>query len=399
VIKVCHLITSLDLGGAEQALVNLIRELPQSHFRNEVVSLVEPGLFAEELRAAGIPVVSLDMPRGSPTVVGLGRLVRHLRTTKPTILQTWLYHADLLGTVARQFVPGLRLLWNVRCSDMVSAPGSQRLNRIMWLLARLSRQPDAVIANSESGKSFHENFGYAPRRWVQISNGVDTTRFRPRPDTRKELRARLGVDPQAYVIGMAARYHPMKDHQSFLQAAARFALAHPSARFVLCGKGCDNGNEHLMRMIAEAGLLGRVILLGIQRNVEMLYPCFDLLTLASAYGEGSPNVLLEAMACGVPCVSTDVGDSRQMIGDAGLVVVTRKDPGELAAAWETMASWDPVMLASRARCRAVDNFQIDQICLEYKMLYREIALSSLNPRLGRPNAESIKRLSKTSISN
>src|SRR3569832_1571609 len=325
-ISVCHLITSLDVGGAERALVQLVKRLPRSHFRSEVISLVKPGLFAEELEAAGIPVMGLDMPRGAPTIRGLLRLVRHLRATRPTILQTWMYHADLLGTVIQSFVPEMRLLWNLRCSDMVSAPESYKLKRIMWLLARLSGQPDATIVNSGSGKSFHETFGYLPRRWAQIGNGVDTTRFRPRSDeVRQEIRAKLGIDRQAYVIGMTARYHSMKDHQTFIQAAARFALALPSALFVLCGDGCDDRNEHLRQMLTGAGLLGRVILLGPQRNLEMLYPCFDLLTLTSAYGEGSPNVLIEALACGVPCVSTDVGDSQQIIGHAGLVVPP-KDP-------------------------------------------------------------------------
>lgn len=394
-ISVCHLITSLDVGGAERALVNLVQQLPQSHFRSEVVSLVKPGLLAEELNAIGIPVMGLDMPRGAPTIPGLLRLVRHLRAKRPTILQTWMYHADLLGTVVQPFVPEMRLVWNLRCSDMVSAPGSYKLSRIMWLLARLSGQPDAAIVNSGSGKSFHEAFGYLPRRWAQIGNGVDTTRFQPRPKVRRELRAKLGVDPRAYVIGMAARYHSMKDHQTFLRAAAKFALSQSSARFVLCGDGCDNSNERLMQMIGEAGLLGRVILLGMQRNLETLYPCFDLLTLTSAYGEGSPNVLLEALACGVPCVSTDIGDSRQIIGDAGLVVAP-KEPQELSAAWETMSDLDTGTLARRARARAVENYRIDQICLEYEILYREIALLPFNLSLKQQSARPIDRLSEKS---
>lgn len=398
VIKICHLITSLDVGGAEQALVRLIQRLPQNQFRNEVVSLVEPGLFADDLSAAGIPVVSLNMPRGYPTVSGLTRLVRHLQTTKPTILQTWLYHADLLGTAAQKFVPGLRLLWNLRCSDMVSAPHSYKLHSIMWLLSRLSRQPDAVIVNSGSGKNFHEKFGYKPRRWAQIANGVDTTRFRTRPEMRKEMRTRLSIDSQAYVIGMVARYHPMKDHRTFLRAAGRFALSHPSARFVLCGKGCDNSNKLLVQMIEESDLLGRVIVLGAQRNLEMLYPCFDLLTLTSAYGEGSPNVLIEALACGVPCVSTDIGDSQQIIGDAGLVVAPN-DPQKLATAWEAMVKLDTGALARRACARAVENYCIDQICREYEMLYREIALSPFDLSMKRQGARPIDPLNEASSPN
>jgi glycosyltransferase involved in cell wall biosynthesis len=374
-IKVCHLITGLDPGGAERALVNLVRQLPQPQFQNQVVSLTKPGVFAEELNAAGIPLVNLDMRRGVPSISGLGRLVRHLRNTKPTILQTWLYHADLLGTVACNFTPGLRLLWNVRCSDMVNAPGSNRLRHIMRLLRHQSRRPDAIVVNSSSGKRFHEEFGYKPRRWVEIVNGVDTTRFRPRPEAKSELRARFGIDSNAYVIGLVARYHPMKDHETFLRAAAAFTLSHPSARFVLCGKECDSENKHLMRVIAETGLSDRVVLLGIQRDIEMVYPCLDVLTLTSRYGEGSPNVLIEGMACGIPCVSTDAGDSRQTIGASG-IVVANGDRDALVAAWKATADGNAGVLASDARARAIDKYRLDRICLEYETLYREIARSA-----------------------
>jgi len=398
VIKICHLITSLDLGGAERALVNLVQRFPQSHFQNEVISLVEPGLFAEELRATGIPITSLDMPRGSPTISGLGRLVRHLRSTKPTILQTWLYHADLLGTVARTFVPGLRLVWNVRCSDMVAAPRSHKLNRVMRVLARLSRQPDAIVVNSASGKKFHENFGYSPRRWAEIGNGVDTMRFRPLPNMRNELRAKFSIAPQAYVIGMVARYHPMKDHPTFLRAAAAFVRQCPSAQFVLCGMGCDDKNTDLMQLVAEEGLLDRVVLLGIQRDLETVYPCFDLSTLTSSYGEGSPNALLEAMACGIPCVSTDVGDSRDILGECG-VTMDSGNPGALAEAWMAMAIRDPALLAASARARAIDNHRIEQVCLEYEMLYREIALVPVDASLSRQAADRMDSLGETSLPN
>lgn len=371
-IRICHLINDLEAGGSERALVNVVRHLDPARFSNEVISLIEPGVFGKELEAAGIPLTSLRMRRGHPTLSGLVQLVRHLRRWRPTILQTWLYHADLLGTLANYFVPSTRLLWNVRCTDIATSPRPSRLLWMTRLLAHLSSRPDAVIVNSRPGKLFHETIGYRPRRWIELPNGVDTRKFRPRLDRREELRTLLGIAAQAPVIGMVARYHPMKDHETFLLAAAKLSQERPDARFVLCGIDCDGRNENLNRLIAKAGLLGRLFLLGIRDDMESIYPAFDLLTLCSTFGEGFPNVLTEAMACGIPCVATDVGDCREIIGDLGLIVA-RRDPDALAQAWKSMLAGPSEDRSSKVRDRAVERYRIEQICDLYGAAYAEIA--------------------------
>jgi glycosyltransferase involved in cell wall biosynthesis len=371
-IRICHLITDLDAGGAERMLVNIITCLDPTRFSNEVISMIEPGILARELRAAGIPVVSLGMRRGLPTFSGFSALVRHLRRRKPTILQTWLYHADFLGTLASQFAPHLQMLWNLRCSDIVSLPTEYRMRWIVRLLAGMSRLPNAVIVNSERGRSFHEDVGYRPRRWVVIPNGVDVDRFHPNLEARVKMRTSLGVPLEGQVIGMVARHHPMKDHATFLRAAAVFTQGHPDVYFVLCGEGCHTENEALARPIAELGLTGRVILLGTRGDMENIYPAFDLLTLSSALGEGFPNVLIESMACGVPCVATDVGDSCAIVGDCGLVVAPR-DPVVLAEGWENIINRRAHPFSERARARAIDKFSLNRICLRYESVYEEVS--------------------------
>jgi glycosyltransferase involved in cell wall biosynthesis len=372
VIRICHLINHLEPGGAERALVNLIDGLNPQRFTNEVITLTEPGWFDGYLKSAGVPVTSLGMPRGRPTLSGLYALVRHLQKSQPSILQTWLYHSDLAGTIASQFVPGVRLVWNVRCSDIVLHPGQKRLRWIVSLLARLSRKPDAVIANSKSGMRFHAEIGFRPRRWEKILNGVDLARFHPSADARMETRARLGIAAETPLIGMIAHYRLMKDHTTFLRAAALFAARHPEARFVLSGCGCDWDNEALSRSIREAGLGERISLLGFREDIEAIYPALDLVTLSSKLGEGCPNVLIEAMACGVPCVATDVGDAREIIGDAGLVVPPR-DPEALARAWEEVVSGNKEYWALRARARVAGSYSLDRVCRSYEALYEEMA--------------------------
>lgn len=371
-IRICHLINHLEPGGAERALVNIIANLNPGRFSNEVVTLTEPGWFARELASAGIKVNHLGMRRGIPTPSGLYALVRHLQKSKPTILQTWMYHSDLAGTIASRFVPGVRLAWNIRCSDIVMHPGQRRLGWIVWLLAHLSRKPEAVVVNSESGLRFHSGIGFHPRRWVKIVNGVDVARFRPSQHARAETRARLGIAADAPLIGLIAHFRPMKDHATFLRAAGLFAGRRPEARFVLCGYDCTADNAELSGLIGEAGLRDRISLLGFKEDVETIYPALDLLTLSSKLGEGSPNVLIEAMACGVPCVATDVGDSREIIGDAGLVVPPR-DPEALARAWEKILAGREENWAIRARARAAGSYSLDRICRSYEGLYEEMA--------------------------
>jgi glycosyltransferase involved in cell wall biosynthesis len=370
-IRICHIITGLDAGGAERALVNVVSHLDPSRFRNEVVSLIEPGIFGRELHAAGIPLVSLGFQRSRPELSGFLKVIRHLRRSRPAILQTWMYHADLLGSFAHCFVPSARLLWNVRCSDIAGSPESSHLRWMTRLLARMSHRPDAVIVNSRRGRVFHEKIGYRPRRWIELPNGIDTQRFRPRFEQRKQLRSLLGIRTDGPVIGLVARYHPMKDHATFLQAARKFASDHPGACFVLCGTNCDGRNENLNRMISQAGLSGRVILLGCRDDLETIYPAFDLATLSSAFGEGFPNVLTEAMACGIPCVATDVGACQEIIEGHGLIVPPR-DPMALAQAWTSILAGPMEPLTRQARARACEHYGIERICQLYESTYLDV---------------------------
>ncbi len=371
-IKVCHLITDLEAGGAERNLVNVVTHADRSRIASEVISLLDAGVMANELKGAGVPVTSLGMHRGRPSLNGLVSLVRHLRRTSPTILLTWLYHADLLGYLASRFTPSTRLVWNLRCSDIARAPDQRPLWHLVRTLARLSRKPDVVVVNSVRGQTFHQEIGYRPRQWMHVANGVDTQRFRPRPAERTGMRARLGLPVDAHVIGLVARLHPMKDHETFLRAAALFSHHDPDARFVLCGAGCGPDSETMRPLIESLGLADRVVLLGERTDLHNIYPAFDVLSQSSAYGEGLPNVVIEAMACGIPCIATDVGDSRDVIGETGLVLPPR-DPQALARGWEKFFAEQARTLGENARRRIVQHYSIDRARVDYEALYYHLA--------------------------
>jgi glycosyltransferase involved in cell wall biosynthesis len=389
-IRVCHIITDLDVAGAEMMVAQLATGMDPTRFTVKVVSLIEPGSLADELRAAGIDVETLNVTRGRPSLRGAARMIALLRRERPAIVQTWLYHADLLGLVGAWFAGRPKVVWNVRSTDMWVGPQTWFFHGLIKLLALLSPLPTAVVANSVAGIAKHQRARYRPRRWIHIPNGVDTERFRPRPEERRALRQALDLPNGAPVIGMVARYHDMKDHATFLAAAKIYLQQNPHTIFLLAGLGTDSGPSELTKRVAEAGLTGRVRGLGVRRHLENVYPAFDLMTLTSAYGEGCPNVLLEAMACGVPCVATDVGDCARIIGPAGYIV-RQRDPAALAAAWDRLMQSDRKLLGTAARARCRELFDIRGIVAAYERTYEELAATT--DKRGRPTAAEMTALS------
>jgi len=380
-LRVVHLITGLEAGGAERMLTRVATGSDRDRFASLVISMTAGGPIEGILRRAGIRVETLGMPRGRADPRGILRLLRILREWRPHLLQTWLYHADLFGLSVRLLGHAPRLLWNIRCTESV---GAATLSRV---LGRCSAMPDGAVVNSLAGQRFHElRLGYHPKRWEYIPNGFDTREFRPSERARCRLSGELGIVKTTTVIGMAARYHPMKDHANFLAAAARLAQRRDDVVFVLAGAGITPDNRALISAVGKHGLLQRVRLLGERSEISAVYPGFDLATLSSAFGEGCPNTLGEAMACGVPCVATDSGDSSQLLGDTGLVVRPR-DPEALAMAWEwfvKMASAERREFGRRARERIVRDYDIDVIIRRYEALYAEIVQE--NSAAARPRA-------------
>lgn len=363
---VLHLITGLETGGAERTLVRVVTRLDMRRHRSVVVSMTGPGALGPVLVESGIELFSLGMRRGSPDPRGFVRFADIVRRVRPDIVQTWLYHADLLGVVGRFATGGRwRLFWNIRCADMTGFAVLRRL------LAWSSAIPELVVVNSLAGLRFHQDLGYAPRRWVHIPNGCDTAEFRFDAEGRRILRTQWGIADRQIAIGLAARYDPMKDHNNFLDAAALLSARDCQVVFILVGSGTDRLNRSLADAVARRGLSDRVRLLGPRDNMAPVYSAFDVATLTSAYGEGSPNVLIEAMACGVPCAATDCGDAAELLGPTGQIVPCR-DPKALAAAWERLIATGRggrEALGQAARQRTIQLYDLSNIALKYDALY------------------------------
>lgn len=373
-MKVVHLITGLDSGGAERMLVRLATTGHRDGFDHVVVSMMDEGAYGAELRAANVPLYCLGMERGRPTLSGLARLVGLLRGQRPDVLQTWLYHADLMGLVAGWLAGVPRLAWNIRCSDMEMTNYSRLSALVLKLLAHCSGRPDVVLVNSEAGRARHEELGYRPRRWRVIPNGFDLGRFRPDPEVPARLRAALGLPQEAVIVGHVARFDPMKDHLGFLGAFGSIKDPCPNLFVVMVGPGVTTENPLLAEAMVSQGLNGRVFMLGERRDVPALMAGFDFLVLSSAFGEGFPNVLGEAMACGLPSIATDVGDCAAILGDTGRIV-PRRDSSALAGAIRDMFALGADVrrsLGAQARARVEANYALPAVLAAYHDEYRRL---------------------------
>ncbi|MFQ6016723.1 MAG: glycosyltransferase [Kiloniellaceae bacterium] len=372
-IKVVHLITSLGQGGAQTMLSRLLAGMDRTRIDNVVISLTGQGPVAMWIRAQGVPVTDLDNRRGVPGRADVWRLWRLLRRERPHVLQTWLYHADLIGLLVGKLARVPAIAWNVRCAETDARYRSGRNGAVVRLLAHLSRQPDAVVVNSRAGRRLHQELGYRPRRWEVMPNGFDVDLFRPDSDAGAALRRELGLAPEHLLIGLVARYDPLKDQENFLRAATIYRRHNAAARFIMGGDGIDDGNARLTCLIRELGIADRVHLLGERSDIPVLTAGFDIATCASC-GEGFPNVVGEAMACAVPCAATDVGDTAIILAGTGRVVPP-KNPAALAAAWAELAALGPEGrrdLGRRARESVVDRYSIGAVAASYQDFYASL---------------------------
>lgn len=377
-MKICHVITGLDTGGAEMMLSKLVAVIDSSRFATEVISLTDIGPIGRKIAACGIPVRSLGMRRGVPSPSAVVRLARWLRQTRPDIVHTWMYHADAIGGMAARLAGGVPVAWCVRNSTLSRATCKRSTLLTVKACASLSRRlPQRIICCSEVAQRVHVEMGYARERMLVIPNGFDLRAFLPDPAARRDFRLELGVSESTPLIGLVARWDPQKDHKNFVRAAALLRKRHPDARFVLCGDNITGENRELTAWIEREALGDRCFLLGRRQDIPRINAALDIASSSSSYGEAFPNVLGEAMACGVPCVATDVGDSALIIDATGRVVPSR-DPAALADAWGDLLDAGPderARLGSEARQRVETHFNLPEIVLRYQDVYTELASS------------------------
>ena len=379
-MTIVHLITSTDVGGAERVLTRLVRCTDASRFRHVVISMANVGDVGKELISGGVPVHTLAMTPGRISPGAVFRLGRLLRDLNPDVLHCWMYHANLLGTAAAEIAPAPHLLWSIRCSEMDFARYRPLTRWVVSAGALLSSLPDAIVVNSDSGAKLHIGMGYSRSKMISIYNGFDLERFKEDSVARCAVRRELGIADNIPLVGLIARYDPMKDHENFFKAAGILSRRRPEPNFLLCGLGVTADNAEIVALLHKNGLGEKVHLLGLRSDVPRLTAALDIAT-SSAYGEGFSNALGEAMSCAVPCVATDVGDTGRLLGETGRLVPPR-DSQALAAAWGElieMGANQRRALGRLARQRIREHFSLATFKDCYETLYEELEKGSVRP--------------------
>jgi len=375
-IGVVHIISGLQIGGAEMMLYRLLQTMDKEVFPSQVVSMTDEGALGPAIRDLGIPLHTLAMKRGLPDPFSLLPAARILKQACPAIVQTWMYHADLFGGLAARLSGGPPVVWGIHHTGLGPAGSHFTTSWTVRLNAALSsRLPRRIVCCSQATRDTHERLGFDNRKMVVIPNGFDLQVFRPEPRAGDALRQELGIPPGAGLVGMIARFHPQKDHRTFLEAAAQLHASRPEVHFVLCGHGVTAENAELAGWIGSAGLGACIHLLGPRRDTQPIYAALDVFCLSSSHGEGFPLVVGEAMACAVPCVVTDVGDSASIVGETGIVVPPR-DPEALGQALRRMLAMGSEArrrMGELARRRIETDFRLEDTAGQYEDLYRRLA--------------------------
>lgn len=370
------IITNLATGGAETMLLKLLQQLDRSRFTPTVISLVGLGEIGPRIQALGIPVHILGMSRGAPNPLAVLRLARLLRQLRPDVVHTWMYHSDLLGGLAARLAGCRRVIWGIRHSNLSKTVNKRSTLAVVSLCARLSGWlPVQILSCSQRAKEVHAAVGYVDEKVHVIPNGFDLGHFAPDVTARASLRTELGLLPDAQLVGVVARFDAQKNHFGLVQAAAQLLVQLPEVHFVLAGTGVDGGNAALRAAIAaHSGLQTHMHLLGRRDDVPRLMAAFDVLASPS-HGEAFPNVLGEAMACGLPCVVTDAGDSAEIVGSTGRVVAV----GDMAALAQQLQevlqlpAEQRAALGLQARARVQAEYEISHVAGLYQAFYERVA--------------------------
>ena len=378
-IKVMHVITTLGPAGAETMLSRVASGMDGTRFENEIVSLTDILDLAERIQGMGVRVRTLGMKTSVPNPLLVLRLAQWIRESKPDVIHTWMYHANLVGALAARLAGDVPVVWAIHHSVLDPRIDKRRTMLVNRVCAFLSRKfPARIVCCSEASLHLHKKLGYTAELLEVIPNGFDLDQAKPDPTAPVSLREELGVPGDAILIGIAARFHPHKDHCNFVQAAALLHKQLPEVHFLLCGLDVTRQNPHLAEWIQAAGIGGCCHLLGVRQDMPRLFAGMDIATNASC-SEAFPMAVGEAMACGTPCVVTDVGDSALIVDKTG-IVVPPGDPHALAEAWRKLIEAGFAArhrLGMAARHRVQQHFALPAIVERYQAIYAQMAAGAL----------------------
>ena len=363
---IVHVITGLNIGGAESMLSKLVSKGNNADTEDVVISLMSGGELRERISGAGVRVEDLGMSRGLPGIAGLFKYFALLRSLEPKVIQGWMYHGNLMAFLGGLFTfRKIGVFWNVRqCLENIDR--EKRLTRLIIRISSvLSPLVDGIVYNSSRSAADHERVGFSSKKRAVIGNGFDLELFKPDQEKRERIRRRLCVDEFCIVGGNVARLHPMKDHTNLVSACEKAMSIDERLHVVLAGRNVD-----AQSIGVSEKYLNRFHFLGQIADVQDFMPGMDFY-ISSSNSEGFPNVVGEAMSCGLPCAVTDVGESGVVVGNTG-VIVEKENSEALCRAISsmlTMSAEARTSLGQNARASIKSTFSIHSICKQYSDLY------------------------------
>lgn len=357
-------------------LLKLLQNTPRTEVIPEVIALLAEEGLDEEFSHHAIPVFKVGLTRNSLHPRKLLSAIAYAKTFKPDLIQGWMYHGNAFATLLHRLVASRsRLFLNVRASldDIHNERFTTRL--CIRSNAYFSSGVEKVIFNSHASLKHHLSIGFKPEKSIVIPNGFDTNSFAPDRSVYRAMRESLQIPSDALVVGMIARFHPMKAHTDLIAACAKVHQTVPNCFFILVGRGINASNSVVNDVINATGCKDRFRLIDVQKNIRPYMQMLDVGVLSSAWGEAFPNVLGELMACGVPCVATDVGDVRRIIDQFGKVTAPHEPESLAKNIIELLRLPAHVRqaLGASARKSIIERFSLEAISTQYLTCYRSIA--------------------------
>ncbi len=367
------IVSGLNKAGAELMLYRMIKNLDRSNLNVNVISLTSMGQVGTMMVSDGITVHALNLNNYFLFLLRFARLIKLIRKIKPDVIQTWMYHADLIGGLASKISGYENVVWSIRNSSLSLDTTKYATYIVAKICSTLSSYiPKVIICCSFKTRESHISFGYDSKKMVVIQNGYELGKFLPINDAREIILSELALSSDTQIVGLIGRYHKIKNHLGFINAASLISNINPKVRFLLVGEGIDNSNKELLQYISSANLSDKFHLLGPRSDIPVIMSSLDVL-VSTSFDEAFSNVIAEAMACGTLCVSTDVGDTAFIINDTGKLVAVG-DFALLANSVLEILNLHPEkrkFLSKKARDRIIENFDISVISSKYLNIYNK----------------------------
>ena len=371
-IKITHIINSLYPGGAEVMLHNIFSKYDEKKYSVNVISLISDGPLKNDIEKKGVSVFESNIKPDRLNIFSFLKLIYYIRKNKPDIIQTWLYHSNIIGGVAGKLCGVKKIIWSIHASHLDTEFTKYTTRLIIKIGALVSNIiPNNIVYVSKVSFLLHKLLGYKCKINTVIPNGVDLEKFKPDTLARINIRNELKIPEDTFLIGIAGRYDPMKDHRNFLLAASKLSKVEPSAAYIMCGTSITKSNQELYDYIEELGLSDKVYLLGYREDMNKIYTALDVIAVTSRYGEAFPMVICESMACGTPCVVTNVGDSSYIVDKTGFTV-EKENSDALVEAFLKISNKNKIekqKLSSSCRERISSLFSLQSIVSAYEKNY------------------------------